>query len=265
MTPLPKVRESRSVHNARQYLESRLHSLSPHSAEEYFMLLLSRALQAKSAGNYAIAAALVFECAGMQIVSFGSSRLYSEQDPLGHAEINAIQGAHRLARASGRTRPNVTLWTNAQTVAASDGQVFIRPCKERDRPSATLYTTLEPCPMCTVAILNARINRVVVALPDEAGGSLAPERLGMLPHIWAEMARQHELSIQFVGKALNDESGLMVPDELIRVLEDLFLDGRERLDSKIIRDGVLAMEEACSVGQEVWRREGERGGALGRG
>ena len=34
----------------------------------------------------------------------------------------------------------------------------------------TLYVTLEPCPMCAGAILNARIGRVVYALPDAKSG-----------------------------------------------------------------------------------------------
>ena len=36
----------------------------------------------------------------------------------------------------------------------------------------TLYVTLEPCPMCTGAIINARIDSVVFAAADEKGGAL---------------------------------------------------------------------------------------------
>ena len=34
----------------------------------------------------------------------------------------------------------------------------------------TLYVTLEPCPMCTGAIVNARLDRVVFGLKDPAAG-----------------------------------------------------------------------------------------------
>ena len=34
----------------------------------------------------------------------------------------------------------------------------------------TLYVTLEPCPMCTGAIVNARLDRVVYGLKDPAAG-----------------------------------------------------------------------------------------------
>lgn len=39
-------------------------------------------------------------------------------------------------------------------------------------PGCTLYVTLEPCPMCAGAIINARIERVVYALKDFKSGSL---------------------------------------------------------------------------------------------
>ena len=38
-------------------------------------------------------------------------------------------------------------------------------------PNATLYVTLEPCPMCAGAILNARIDRVVYGAPDSKSGA----------------------------------------------------------------------------------------------
>ena len=37
----------------------------------------------------------------------------------------------------------------------------------------TLYVTLEPCPMCAGAIVNARVDRVVYALKDPAAGCCA--------------------------------------------------------------------------------------------
>ena len=62
-------------------------------------------------------------------------------DPLGHAEINAIrQACQRLGS-----------WR-------LDGCV--------------LYVTLEPCPMCAGAILNARISRVVYGAADPKAGCM---------------------------------------------------------------------------------------------
>ncbi len=39
-------------------------------------------------------------------------------------------------------------------------------------PRTTLYITLEPCPMCAGAIINARIGRVVFASSDPKGGAM---------------------------------------------------------------------------------------------
>lgn len=38
-------------------------------------------------------------------------------------------------------------------------------------PDCTLYVSLEPCPMCAGAIVNARIDRVVYAAPDVRAGA----------------------------------------------------------------------------------------------
>lgn len=39
-------------------------------------------------------------------------------------------------------------------------------------PECTLYVTLEPCPMCAGAIINARIPRVVFGASDPKGGAM---------------------------------------------------------------------------------------------
>jgi len=38
-------------------------------------------------------------------------------------------------------------------------------------PKTTLYVTLEPCPMCTGAIIHARVDRVVFAASDPRSGA----------------------------------------------------------------------------------------------
>ena len=51
----------------------------------------------------------------------------------------------------------------------------------------TLYTSLEPCPMCLVRLCNADVRRVLFAAPDSFGGMV--QRLNSLPPAWLELAQ----------------------------------------------------------------------------
>lgn len=75
-----------------------------------------------------------------KIIGEGWDQTVSEQDPTAHAEIIAL-------RAAGKTLQNYRLL------------------------DATLYVTLEPCPMCAGALVNARLKRVVFALADNKSGA----------------------------------------------------------------------------------------------
>ncbi len=75
-----------------------------------------------------------------EIVGTGRNRRESDKNALGHAEIQAIdQACKRLG--------GWRLW------------------------ECTLYVTLEPCPMCAGAIINARIPRVVYGASDSKCGA----------------------------------------------------------------------------------------------
>ena len=74
------------------------------------------------------------------IVGRGKNTRETEKTALGHAEIQAISDA---CKNLGGWR----LW------------------------NCTLYVTLEPCPMCAGAIINARIPRVVFGAWDEKNGA----------------------------------------------------------------------------------------------
>ena len=78
---------------------------------------------------------------GDEIVGRGRNRREKDKSALAHAEIEAINEA---CRALGGWR----LW------------------------ECTLYVTLEPCPMCAGAIVNARIPRVVYGAADRKCGAV---------------------------------------------------------------------------------------------
>lgn len=74
-----------------------------------------------------------------EIIAKAHNTRETDKNPLGHAEINAISQA---AKALGCWR--------------------LSDC--------TLFVTLEPCPMCMGAILNARIKRVIFGAYDLKAG-----------------------------------------------------------------------------------------------
>jgi len=96
-------------------------------------------LARQSAAEGEVPVGCVITCNG-QIVGRGRNRREQEKTALGHAEIQAIEEA---CRDLGGWR----LW------------------------ECTLYVTLEPCPMCAGAIINARIPRVVFGASDGKYGA----------------------------------------------------------------------------------------------
>ena len=65
---------------------------------------------------------------------------------------------------------------------------------------ATLVSTLEPCPMCAGAALNARVNRVIFGAEDPKSGAL-----GSLYQLGSDPRLNHEFSV--TGKVLQEKCG----------------------------------------------------------
>ncbi len=98
---------------------------------------LSLARRAAQQGEVPVGALVVRDG---KVIGEGWNRPIGLHDPSAHAEIQAL-------RAAGERERNYRL------------------------PGATLYVTLEPCPMCAGAIVHARIARVVFAASDPRGGA----------------------------------------------------------------------------------------------
>ena len=103
---------------------------------EFMTEAIEEAKKAESEGEVPVGAVVV---RGEEVVGRGHNRREALQDPLAHAEIEAIQHA---ARALGTFRLN----------------------------ECTLYVTLEPCAMCAGASVNARLERLVFGAPDPKAG-----------------------------------------------------------------------------------------------
>ena len=106
--------------------------------EAYMRLALRLADEAAAEGDVPVGAVLVRDG---EVAGTGRNRRETLRHALCHAEIEAIDQACRRL--------------NGWRLSGS-----------------TLYVTLEPCPMCAGAILNARIGRVVYGAADPKAGSL---------------------------------------------------------------------------------------------
>ena len=107
--------------------------------DEYFMTLaLEQAMECLADREVPVGAVVVRD---NQVIAAGRNTRESAGTALGHAEINAIAAACKAV-----------------------GSWRLSGC--------TLYVTLEPCPMCAGAIINARLDRVVFGADDPKSGAV---------------------------------------------------------------------------------------------
>jgi tRNA(adenine34) deaminase len=106
--------------------------------DEYFLArAIELAAEAAAVGEVPVGALVV--CDG-EIIGEGFNQSISTNDPSAHAEIVALRAA-----------------------SAQQGNYRLT--------HATLYVTLEPCPMCSGAMLHARIERLVFGAFDPNSGA----------------------------------------------------------------------------------------------
>ena len=151
--------------------------------DEYFMQrALQLARQAASEDEVPVGAVLV--CQG-RIVGSGYNQREQLEDPTAHAEMIAITQAAAELRS----------WRLDQ---------------------CSLYVTLEPCPMCAGAIVQARIPRVIYGASDPKAGAVQS-----LYQLLSDVRLNHRAEIV---------SGVMA-SECGRILTEFF-EGKRRLGKK---------------------------------
>ena len=106
--------------------------------EKYMEMALALAQEAAEAGDVPVGCVIV-DSEG-KIIGRGRNRRVESADATAHAEVEAIRQA-----------------------CAHIGDWRLSDC--------TMYVTLEPCPMCTGAIINARIPRLVFGAREPVSGS----------------------------------------------------------------------------------------------
>ena len=130
---------------------------------------LALARDAEAEGEVPVGAVLVRDNA---MIGEGWNRSITLNDASAHAEIQAL-------RAAGQTQQNYRF------------------------PDATLYVTLEPCAMCAMALVHARVARVVYAANDPKTGAA-----GSVFDILASDKHNHRIDVQ--GGVGADESSEML-------------------------------------------------------
>jgi tRNA(adenine34) deaminase len=78
-------------------------------------------------------------------------------------------GERELARAHNRREVDADPTAHAEVLALRDAA---RELGQWRLEGATVYVTLEPCPMCAGALVNARIARLVYAASDPKAGAI---------------------------------------------------------------------------------------------
>jgi tRNA(adenine34) deaminase len=139
--------------------------------DEYAMrLALDQALNAQLAGEVPVGAVITQMIDGVpQVVATGYNRPITTHDPTAHAEIVALRHAAQMLG-------NYRL------------------------PGCTLYVTLEPCAMCAMALMHARIARVVFAAADPKTGAA-----GSVINLFEHEQLNHHTAVQ--GGLLAEDAG----------------------------------------------------------
>jgi tRNA(Arg) A34 adenosine deaminase TadA len=111
--------------------------------------------------------ALVIDNADGEVLALEQNQIHAHQSPVEHGEQRALRAA--IARL-GEKRPRDAAMTVEDYYRS---QLFYGDgLEEADslNKGATIYTSLEPCPMCATTILVCRVKRAVFLLQDHTYG-----------------------------------------------------------------------------------------------
>jgi tRNA(adenine34) deaminase len=164
-------------------------------AHEAFMgMALQEAEAAALEGETPVGAVVVCEGA---VVARAHNRRETDEDPTSHAELVAVrEAAHRLGR-----------WR-------------LSDC--------TVYVTLEPCPMCAGALVNARVGQLVYGASDPKAGAV-----GTLYDLSSDERLNHRFDVV---------SGVRA-EESSKLLKDFFAELRANAENA---DPEVASSEAAA-------------------
>jgi tRNA(adenine34) deaminase len=166
--------------------------MGPASDAHWMSLALAEARLAAEAGEVPVGAVLVKDG---RLIATGRNTPVAQHDPSAHAEINALRAG-----------------------AAALGNYRLDGCE--------LFVTLEPCAMCSGAMLHSRLARVVFGAADAKTGAA-----GSVVDLFAEPRLNHHTQVR----------GGVLADECAAVLQAFFQQRRSaaRAQAEPLRDDAL--------------------------
>jgi tRNA(adenine34) deaminase len=139
--------------------------------QQYMQMAIEQAQLAAQSGEVPVGAILV---RGDQVIARAFNKPIANHDPSAHAEMLALREA------------------------ALDQENY-------RIPGSTLYVTLEPCAMCSGAMLHARIDRVVYGAADPKTGAA-----GSVIDLFSSKQINHQTSVE--GGIMSEECGQLLRD-----------------------------------------------------
>ena len=136
---------------------------------QFMQQAIEQARLAALAGEVPVGAVLVRDG---KVISSAFNKPISTHDPSAHAEMLAL-------RAAAQNEANYRL------------------------PGSTLYVTLEPCTMCSGAILHARVDRVVYGAVDPKTGAA-----GSVLDVFSSKQINHQTTVE--GGLMGEECGQLL-------------------------------------------------------
>ncbi len=136
---------------------------------QFMQQAIEQAQLAANAGEVPVGAVLVRDGA---VIAKGFNKPIGNHDPSAHAEMLAL-------REAAEAEANYRL------------------------PGSTLYVTLEPCTMCSGAILHARVDRVVFGAPDPKTGAA-----GSVLDVFSSKQINHQTQVE--GGVMSEECGQLL-------------------------------------------------------
>lgn len=141
------------------------------SDENFMEMALAQARQAADLGEIPVGAVVVRQG---KVIATGHNAPVGAHDPTAHAEIVALRAAAQVL-----------------------GNYRLDDCE--------LFVTLEPCAMCSGAMLNARLKRVVYGAPEPKTGAA-----GSVVNLFAQAQLNHQTELQ--GGVLGKVARLLLQD-----------------------------------------------------